>query len=241
MITVHADPKSRPAISQPADDQTRRGIPVVSCVAAAVMPGHYAKERWILPWAPVTPPRTGAGPWIRPPRATVEPCRVKHHAPSGSRPPSAAPCSCASRALAAGLAGLTFLAAPAAGGETGRDPSTEAHQDGCRRCKGRGVKDCPEHDATDRDFEGRVLFCSVAAGCEDCGGTMVIDCDRCDGGPESAAAEARRAAIAEWMERSEVAKTSSATSRAVRPITSSSSSTSRASSRSAARRSTATA
>ena len=109
-------------------------------------------------------------------------------------------------ALAAGLAALTLLAAPAAGGETGRPPSTEAHQDGCRRCKGRGVKDCPEHDATDRDFEGRVLFCSVAAGCEDCGGTMVIDCDRCDGGPESAAAEARRAAIAEWMERSEVAK-----------------------------------
>ncbi|MEC8494560.1 MAG: hypothetical protein VXZ39_06550, partial [Planctomycetota bacterium] len=57
-------------------------------------------------------------------------------------------------ALAAGLASLTFLAAlaPAAGGEASGVTSAGALQDGCRRCKGRGVKDCPKHDDIDRDF-----------------------------------------------------------------------------------------
>lgn len=105
------------------------------------------------------------------------------------------------RAALAALLVLLFAAPPAAWTSPG-----SAAQEGCRRCKGRGVKDCPEHDATDREFEGRVLFCSVIAGCETCAGTLVVDCDRCDGGPESAAAEERRAAIAEWMEKSKVAR-----------------------------------
>lgn len=79
-------------------------------------------------------------------------------------------------------------------------------QEGCRRCDGRGVRDCPEHDAEERAAEGRVLFCSVIAACEECAGTLVVDCDRCDGGPESAAAAARRAAIREWLEHSKVAQ-----------------------------------
>lgn len=68
------------------------------------------------------------------------------------------------------------------------------------------MKDCPKHDAAMREAEGRVHFCSVAAACEKCAGTLVVDCDRCEGGPESAAAEKRRKAIEDWMANSRVAQ-----------------------------------
>jgi hypothetical protein len=70
-------------------------------------------------------------------------------------------------------------------------------QDGCRRCDFRGVTDCPQHDDELRELEPTV-FCSVAAACADCGGSMVLDCEHCDGGPENAAMEARRAELAAW-------------------------------------------
>ncbi|HRV80904.1 MAG: hypothetical protein H6830_06695 [Planctomycetes bacterium] len=69
---------------------------------------------------------------------------------------------------------------------------------GCKRCDQQGVVPCKQHDAELREHEGHVLFCSVIAACPDCGGSLWVDCDRCDGGPKSAEVEARRAEIAAW-------------------------------------------
>lgn len=69
---------------------------------------------------------------------------------------------------------------------------------GCRACQKRGVVDCPDHEPELRALEAGV-FCSQAAACPKCGGALVVDCPKCDGGPESAAMEARRAALAAWL------------------------------------------
>ncbi len=76
--------------------------------------------------------------------------------------------------------------------------------DGCRRCEHLGVVPCKQHGkAEELERERSVLFCSFAADCEDCGGTLVVDCKRCDGGPGSLESAERAAAIAAWRERTE--------------------------------------
>lgn len=70
--------------------------------------------------------------------------------------------------------------------------------DGCRRCKFRGVVACDEHDDDLRELEATV-YCSVAARCEPCGGALLVDCEHCEGGPDNAAMEARRAELAAWL------------------------------------------
>ncbi|MEM9378634.1 MAG: hypothetical protein AAGB93_01705 [Planctomycetota bacterium] len=77
-------------------------------------------------------------------------------------------------------------------------------QEGCRRCDHRGVVPCKRHSDEIHEAETRVLFCSVVAGCEDCAGSLVVDCRHCDGGPDNAAMEARRAEVAKWMEASPI-------------------------------------
>ncbi len=71
--------------------------------------------------------------------------------------------------------------------------------EGCRRCDHRGVYDCPEHTEEMLAFEQQVLFCSVAARCETCAGAFLIDCDRCEGGPESHLIAERQQEAAEWL------------------------------------------
>ena len=68
--------------------------------------------------------------------------------------------------------------------------------EGCRRCDHRGVVDCSDawHGDVPLAWEADVL-CSVAAACPSCGGALVVDCPKCDGGPESAAMAARRAEL----------------------------------------------
>ena len=70
---------------------------------------------------------------------------------------------------------------------------------GCRRCDHRGVEPCGEHDEELLAMEAEVLFCSVVAACEECLGTLLVDCDRCDGGPDSARIPERRAEIEAWL------------------------------------------
>ncbi len=70
---------------------------------------------------------------------------------------------------------------------------------GCKRCDHQGVVPCSKHSKDLLEAEGRVLFCSVIAGCETCGGTLQMDCKHCDGGPGVAAVAARRAEIQAWM------------------------------------------
>ncbi len=76
--------------------------------------------------------------------------------------------------------------------------------DGCRRCDHRGVSACSKHSSEILEAETRVLFCSVVAHCEDCHGSLVVDCPHCDGGPGSAAMEARLKEVAEWLSKSPV-------------------------------------
>ncbi len=56
---------------------------------------------------------------------------------------------------------------------------------GCDYCKNRGVEACDSHDKHLLPLEEQVLFCSVAAACEDCSGALLIDCKRCSGGPDN--------------------------------------------------------
>ncbi len=68
---------------------------------------------------------------------------------------------------------------------------------GCRRCDQRGVVDCKSHDAELRALEQEV-WCTVAAACDACGGALVVACEHCDGGPETAAMFTRRKALQDW-------------------------------------------
>ena len=72
-----------------------------------------------------------------------------------------------------------------------------AGEDGCRRCEFRGVVECESHDDELRELEATV-YCNVAAACEPCGGALLVDCEHCEGGPENAAMEARRAELQAW-------------------------------------------
>lgn len=95
------------------------------------------------------------------------------------------------------LLGLLMLLAWPAALHAQEGGAEEEGPQGCRRCDHRGVVDCGEHDEELRALEPHV-FCNVNAACVDCGGALVIDCEKCDGGPENAAMEARRAELAAW-------------------------------------------
>ncbi len=72
--------------------------------------------------------------------------------------------------------------------------------EGCKRCDHRGVRDCERHPDLLRELDGTVILRdSLAARCPDCGGSLLVDCPKCDGGPESARREARRAELQAWL------------------------------------------
>ncbi|TAH35065.1 MAG: hypothetical protein EYC70_14870 [Planctomycetota bacterium] len=71
--------------------------------------------------------------------------------------------------------------------------------EGCRKCEHRGVVDCSKHSAEERQWEQEVPRCSVAARCAPCGGSLLVDCPKCEGGPLSAEMEQRRQAAAAWL------------------------------------------
>jgi hypothetical protein len=89
--------------------------------------------------------------------------------------------------LAAALA-LAGLATPGFAQEEGE----ERVSDGCKRCNHRGVVACKKHDEDELAEEAEVQFCAVAARCEDCAGTFMVDCGFCIGGPDSLDLERRR-------------------------------------------------
>ncbi|MDF1836637.1 MAG: hypothetical protein P1V35_02110 [Planctomycetota bacterium] len=70
---------------------------------------------------------------------------------------------------------------------------------GCKRCKNLGVLPCSEHKKEILELEKDVLFCSVAAECEPCGGSFLMDCDRCEHGTSSDAVAERRKEVADWL------------------------------------------
>lgn len=63
----------------------------------------------------------------------------------------------------------------------------------CKKCRGVGWLECREHGREDLSRELEVLFCSVADGCEACGGTGLVDCPDCEEPEVEAQLAARRA------------------------------------------------
>lgn len=73
-----------------------------------------------------------------------------------------------------------------------QDEGEERVSHGCKRCNHRGVVACKKHDEGELAEEAEVQFCAVAARCEDCAGTFMVDCGFCIGGPDSLDLERRR-------------------------------------------------
>ncbi len=78
-------------------------------------------------------------------------------------------------------------------------------QESCPNCLHQGVLPCKEHEdvpASEEEPgpENPVLYCSWAANCAACGGTLWIDCPRCTRGERTKEIEERRALIRDWME-----------------------------------------
>ncbi len=94
---------------------------------------------------------------------------------------------------------LIALAAALGSPTTTPDPLDPLDDKGCRRCDQRGVKVCGEHSDELHAMEAEVLFCSTIAACEECLGTLLVDCDRCDSGPDSHLIPDRRAEIEAWL------------------------------------------
>ncbi|HBF23880.1 MAG TPA: hypothetical protein DDW23_08730 [Planctomycetes bacterium] len=85
----------------------------------------------------------------------------------------------------------------------GKSPEkTEEILRGCKRCKERGVVDCNRHPKDLRQAElEEGVFCTEAARCKKCQGAMVLPCQKCDGGPETASMERRRHQAQAWLAR----------------------------------------
>lgn len=81
---------------------------------------------------------------------------------------------------------LLFSLPAQAAAQDGADPGK-----GCKLCHLEGVKECKKHGDRWLAAEAEVLYCSVAASCENCSGTLLIDCKRCTGGPGNLELEKR--------------------------------------------------
>ncbi|NOT32410.1 MAG: hypothetical protein HOP15_18345 [Planctomycetes bacterium] len=78
-------------------------------------------------------------------------------------------------------------------------------QESCPNCLHRGVLPCKAHvelPAAEEEPgpENPVLYCSWAASCAACEGTLWIDCPRCARGERTKEVEERRSVIKAWME-----------------------------------------
>ena len=83
-------------------------------------------------------------------------------------------------------------------------------QESCPSCLHRGVNPCKEHEDMRADeepsAENPMVYCSWAAACADCGGTLWIDCGRCSHGDMSDEVAEKRRVIASWLENSPLAR-----------------------------------
>ncbi len=69
----------------------------------------------------------------------------------------------------------------------------------CQKCEGKGATPCQAHGDEGAELEKDCLYCSRAASCPQCGGSLEVDCDKC------ATADARLAAVrkdkADWRKK----------------------------------------
>jgi hypothetical protein len=78
-------------------------------------------------------------------------------------------------------------------------------QESCPNCLHRGVLPCKAHLEVPPEEEepspgNPIAYCSWAAACEKCAGTLWVDCGRCAHGERTDAVEERRRLIASWLE-----------------------------------------
>ncbi|MCP5023682.1 MAG: hypothetical protein GY930_18175 [bacterium] len=89
-------------------------------------------------------------------------------------------------------------------------PSVSAAQQrvrvGCKRCKDHGTLPCKQHKKEILELEAQVQFCSIAAACEDCGGSFLVDCDRCEHGTSTKIMQERKAEVAAWLAKEPMAQ-----------------------------------
>ena len=85
-------------------------------------------------------------------------------------------------------------------------------QQSCPNCLHKGVLPCRAHNDVAPEEEepsdtNPILYCSWVADCPACGGTMYVDCPRCEKGDLSDKVAERRALIAAWREQNTLEKT----------------------------------
>jgi hypothetical protein len=80
-------------------------------------------------------------------------------------------------------------------------PALQVPSKSCTRCSTTGKLPCAKHKAAECAFEDDVLYCSVIAGCSECGGIGFVPCSACKNVETRASLEARR----EQVKRSEAA------------------------------------
>lgn len=78
-------------------------------------------------------------------------------------------------------------------------------QESCPNCLHQGVLPCKAHTEVPANEEepgetNPVLYCSWAASCTACEGTLFVDCPRCPRGERTRAIEERRSVVRSWME-----------------------------------------
>ena len=73
-----------------------------------------------------------------------------------------------------------LLAATAAGAPSGSFDEDEPPPPRCTKCDSVGRQPCDEHDDDDCALETNAQYCSFFAGCEPCGGTGWVDCEKCE-------------------------------------------------------------
>lgn len=77
--------------------------------------------------------------------------------------------------------------------------ASSSTSDSCRLCDKTGVVPCSEHTADEHAYEADVLFCSTAAQCERCKGSLIEICKRCPDGPDIHKIAERQAEVAAWL------------------------------------------
>jgi hypothetical protein len=71
----------------------------------------------------------------------------------------------------------------------------------CNFCQNKGAKDCRRHSRKDREAEDDevTLFCSHVITCQECAGTMLVDCSRCKNPEVEARLENQRKKNLAWL------------------------------------------
>ena len=76
----------------------------------------------------------------------------------------------------------------------------KARRVACTYCKDKGQMPCKKHSKLEWTLEadGTVEFCTEAASCKTCGGTLHVDCTHCENAAIESTLESRREKIQKW-------------------------------------------